>query len=366
MHTRQKTTNRMSLATLVPCVALGHRSHRHRVGLQLMSKLAITAINASIITLAACGGGGDATDSSSVATTPSIASADHAVRVSSASRGGGGGGGGGAVTPVTPMLTLPTAEPAPGVLVYESFGSGAPVLNLSRPTGGKGTARYVFGSPLNTFWVEYPGGKAVQWIGADGGIGIPSWDFWRFSMGYVAENQDAYSLLTAVDPAAFDSGIAGSTWSPAMGSKVPTALVPFTPPAAAYEVWIDGLLNVNFDTTGGYLAVGLTNSAATANNFETVGQVWLSLRCIDSCKSGLQAYELRLNGRTGPLLATATIPFAVKLVQLMLRYDPAAKVLSAGVNGTSLGDFPLTMAAPSYAGIEGYGIVNNFMIRKVP
>ena len=59
--------------------------------------------------------------------------------------------------PVTPMLTLSTTAPAPGVLAFESFGYGgysaAPTLMLSRPTGGKGTARYAFGSPLNTFWV---------------------------------------------------------------------------------------------------------------------------------------------------------------------------------------------------------------------
>lgn len=42
------------------------------------------------------------------------------------------------------------------------------------------------------------------------------------------------------------------------------------------------------------------------------------------------------------------------------------KSLSASVNGTSLGDFPLTLVAPSYAGFEGFGFVNNFMIRHAP
>jgi hypothetical protein len=151
-----------------------------------------------------------------------------------------------------------------------------------------------------------------------------------------------------------------------MGSKIPTALMPFTPPATAYEVWIDGRPNVNLDAANGYIAVGLTNSAATANNFETVGQAWLSLGCVDACRGGLQVVELRLNGRTGPLLARATIPFTSKLNQLLLRYDPVASLLSASVNGASLGVFPLSMAPPSYPGIEGYGIVNNFMIRKAP
>jgi hypothetical protein len=354
MNTSKKSTNCISIATVV---ARPHPLHLRGVGL---CRRTILAIAASVGVLVACGGGSDTTDTA-VAAEPSTASDVRAVRAS-----GGGSGGGGTVTPDTPMLTLSTTAPAAGVLAYESFGSGTPGLNLSRPTGAKGKARYVFGSPLNSFWVEYAGGKAVQWLGADSGAGMPSWDFYRYSMGYVAEDQDPYSLLTPVDPAAFDSGLAGSTWSPAMGSKIPTALVPFTPPASAYEVWIDGLPNANFDAVGGYIAVGLTNSAATSNNFETVGQVWLSLGCVDACRGGLQKYELRLNGRTGPLLATATIAFSSKLNQLLLRYDPVAKVLSASVNGTSLGVFPLDMVAPSYAGIEGYGIVNNFMIRKAP
>jgi hypothetical protein len=132
-----------------------------------------------------------------------------------------------------------------------------------------------------------------------------------------------------------------------MGSKIPTALMPFTPPATAYEVWIDGQPNVNFDTGAHhYIAVGLTNSAATANNFETVGQAWLSLACVDLCRGG-KLFELRLNGRTGPLLASVTASSSNKLSQLLLRYDPVAKVLSASADGTSLGNFPLDMVAPS-------------------
>jgi hypothetical protein len=47
--------------------------------------------------------------------------------------GGGAGGGGGTVTAPNP---LPTAAPAPGILMRESFGPGPDHV---RPAGGQGT-----------------------------------------------------------------------------------------------------------------------------------------------------------------------------------------------------------------------------------
>jgi hypothetical protein len=348
MKTTEKSMSRMSVATVATAVTCRDPSRRRSTGLNVGAVLAAAA---GIVALAACGGGGDDATVTSAATASPTA---HALR----------GGGGGTTQPVTPMLTLSTTAPAPGVLAYESFGYGGYgelALLLSRPTGGKGTARYAFGSPLNAFWVEYAGGKIVQWLGADGGVGIPSWDFYAV-VGLL--DGDSYSLLTPVDPDPVNSGLAGATWSPAMGNKIPTALMPFTPPATAYEVWIDG--RPSLDPVDGYIAVGLTNSAVTANNFESVGQVWLSQRWLVAGRIGLTVCELRLNGRTGPLLATATLPVSSQFSQLLLRYDPVAKVLSASVNGTSLGEFPLALAPSRYAGIEGFGTVNNFMIRNAP
>src|SRR5436305_114395 len=92
-----------------------------------------------------------------------IASPARQASVTSSRQGGtgGGGGGGGGVTTTTPS-PLPTAAPAPGILMRESFGPGP---DLVRPAGGKGTLKPTsLHTTLNGFWVEYPGASATQWI----------------------------------------------------------------------------------------------------------------------------------------------------------------------------------------------------------
>jgi hypothetical protein len=41
------------------------------------------------------------------------------------------------------------------------------------------------------------------------------------------------------------------------------------------------------------------------------------------------------------------------------------KSLSASINGIALGPFAVTLATPKYAGFEGVGILDNFVIRKL-
>ena len=66
-----------------------------------------------------------------------------------------------------------------------------------------------------------------------------------------------------------------------------------------------------------------------------------------------------------PLLASGVID-DMTWNQMLLRYDPRSKLLSASVNGVSLGEFLLDMPAPRYAGFEGVGILDNFVIRNAP
>ena len=68
---------------------------------------------------------------------------------------------------------------------------------------------------------------------------------------------------------------------------------------------------------------------------------------------------------TGALLATGVID-DLTWNQMSIRYDPANHLVSASVNGSMLGEFPLTMVAPRYAGFEGVGVLDNFVIRNVP
>jgi hypothetical protein len=111
------------------------------------------------------------------------------------------------------------------------------------------------------------------------------------------------------------------------------------------------------------VALGLTSSPVTMSNFETVGDVWLSLRKQEVMVNGPLVYELRLNGQTGPLLATGVVD-DMTWNQMVISYDPVAQVMSASLNGVTLGKYPMKLA-PRYAGFEGVGILDNFVIRKL-
>ena len=49
-----------------------------------------------------------------------------------------------------------------------------------------------------------------------------------------------------------------------------------------------------------------------------------------------------------------------------IRYDPQAGLLEARVNGAGIGPFPLALGRPRYAGFEGLGLVDNFVLRMLP
>jgi hypothetical protein len=91
-----------------------------------------------------------------------------------------------------------------------------------------------------------------------------------------------------------------------VANAVPTALVPFAS-NAAYSVSVGGIVSLN--APGGHIAVGLTSSGATANNFASSAQAWLGVRRVSLDWPGNMQLicELRLNGRAGALLATGQI-----------------------------------------------------------
>jgi hypothetical protein len=318
----------------------------NRSNLRFGARLAVAA---GIAALSACGGGGSDGDSAATASAPTA----HALSAA--------GEAGGAALQGNLPATLPTTPPVPGVLVYESFGNGPSAAAQSRPTGTKGLPGVVSGSALDSFWAEYPGSKHAAWITPATGTGGPTWGFATGTLS----TPDSYSIYTALDPEAGVSGFALSPWLPAFGARRPTALLPFDAPATPYEVWIDGI-SLAPEPAGSTLAVGLTRSAAASNNLETSGDAWLSLRKDQAGSFVPFSYELRLDGRSGPLLASGSLPAGSGFNQLRLRYDPVGRRLSASVNGVSLGDFPVALASPRYAGFEGYGAVNNFMVRSAP
>lgn len=275
--------------------------------------------------------------------------------------GGSGGGGGGTTTTTAPAVSiLPTTAPAPDVIMRESFGVGA--LQM-RPTGGKGTAKaYGVYTAISGFWIEYPGSKNTAWLAPS----EPA-QTWRVCTVGPSDPYEMPSPLQVpptgiTDP---DYGVDGCLFANSVDPTTdrPTALMPFTAPATPYQISIDAWAFPNPVDPATYLGFGLTTSGALDSNLETSAGVWLVLRVGTYGTS--QTYELRVNGMTGPVLASGTMSFDT-LTRLVLRYDPAAKMVSASVNEVELGVFPEAIATPKFIGIEGTGFVNNFVVRQLP
>jgi len=263
-----------------------------------------------------------------------------------------GGGGGTTPTPSpTPVQTnpLPQTPPAPDVIYRESFGAA----DLYRPTGSKGNFKDTYVStPLNSFWIEYPGSKNTVWIAPAEG------QTWRLC----AASENPYEMYSPIQMTLgnYGNGCVASKWTD-NPTQNPTALMPFTAPATAYEVSFNGY---PAPIAGKYLALGLTDSSVTYSNLAVSGKIVLVLKPALSGNYTL-LYELRAGGLNGTLLAAGET-YSGGWNQMKLRYDPVNKTLGADVNGTELGTFSLDLGSPRYAAFEGVGIGDNFVIRKLP
>lgn len=305
--------------------------------------LAGTAMAALIV--AACGGGSDVTTDRSVQIN---ASRERILKGGTCTGSCTGGGG----TPVPAAVNpLPTTAPAPDVLVYEGFGEGPEFM---RPKGGKGEMRSAFiHTSIGGFWAEYLGSKNNSWITDNGD------QAWKFAAvgGYL----DPARYASPLENDSIGWGVAFSEWFDLNGIvNSPTALLPFTS-TAPYAVEASGYPVI---LPGGYVGVGLTGSGATLNNFATVGQVWLGIREEVPMTSGALRYELRVNGMSGPLLASG-LTSNVTYNRMIVRYDPVAKTVGGSINGVDLGTHAVDMPAPRYAGFEGVGLIDSFVIRRL-
>jgi hypothetical protein len=268
--------------------------------------------------------------------------------------GGNGGGNGGGGTPApTPVPTpipnpLPATAPEPGVILRDSFG----MADLYRPTDGKGAEKETYAhTPINTFWIEYPGSKDTQWLAPTESEG----QTWRFC-GASTNPYEMFSPLQVT----YSNGCAASEWFDAVPQN-PSALMPFKQPAAAYEMTLNGW---PAPIPGKYLALGLTSVAADYSTLENSGSIILVLKPAPPYMNYTILYELRAGGLNGALLASGET-FFDGWNQMRLRYDPVAKTVSASVNGTEMGPFPQTITAPKYAGFEGVAIADNFVVRTL-
>ena len=297
-----------------------------------MSRLRPSALTllAVVATLAACS---DAT----APTTP--------LAPASIARSGGSGGGGG--TTVDPYSILPTTPPAPDILLRESFGAGPTV---QRPASGKGTLKDSYAhTPIQGFWVEYPGAKGTQWIAP------PEGQTWRFCGG----SDNAYELPSPLQQPY--GGCVASEWTDAP-TTYPTALMPITValPSEGYEFSMEGY---PAPIDGGYIAIGFTSSGATYGNLTASGSLWL--RVTDPSRFGYPLHwELRTGSlASGQLLATGDFGFA-GWNHMGLRYSPAASTVTLTFADSVVGTFPVTMAPPKYLAFEGVGILDNAVLRR--
>lgn len=300
-------------------------------------RAAIAALTLGLL-LSACGGGGEGT-----ADSPALANAGRAHILK-----GGGGGGGTTPPPPTSTSPLPTTPPAPDILVRESFGPGPDYV---RPKGGKGELRSSnLHETIGGFWVEYPGSKNTAWITPDGD------QTWKFASvgGYL----DPYELPSPLQPDEYTQGVAFSEWFDAV-TQYPSALLPITPPSTPWAVSIEGYPSV---IPGAYIALGLTNSGAVLSNLTTVAQTALILRFDTPYNCCAMRYELRIRGAV--VAAGATDDLTYNRLELVV--EPATGMLSASVNGVAIGRFPANLGVPRYAGFEGVGMVDNFVLRQLP
>lgn len=228
----------------------------------------------------------------------------------------------------------------------ESFG----LAELLRPTGGKGTCKDTYlHTPIQGFWMEYPGSKDTAWLAPSEG---QTWRFCAWS--------NPLEMPSPIQAMLGTEGCVASEWFDTPVVDIPTALMPFRAPATAYEVSINGY---PAPLPNGYVGIGLTGSSLLYSNLETSASVWLLLRPNTVFDGTTVIYELRVNGMNGPVLATGeTISYGYN--ELALSYDPVNQTITGNVNGIDLGAYTQSIPTPKYIGFEGIGILDNFVVRS--
>lgn len=251
----------------------------------------------------------------------------------------------------TAISPLPQFPPSADIILRDSFGEGPEFL---RPASGKGTLRNTsLGVSIGGFWLEYPGIKDNRWIAPDSG------DTWR----YCGTGPNPYELPSPLQTVfGFEQNTILCTILNAQNSSTirPAALIPVPSNLTApYELEVDGTY---WNVTNTYFAVGLTSSGASTNNLSTGGNIILVLK--PNADGFSMQYEFRLGGFNGQLLASGTSDDFF-FNQIKIRYNPQNRSVGASLNGVDLGTFATNVAPPRYAGFEGNGYADNFVIKRL-
>lgn len=251
----------------------------------------------------------------------------------------------------TAIAPLPQFPPTPDVVLRDSFGEGP---EAKRPASGKGTLKDTYlGASMGGFWLEYPGIKTNRWIMPDSG------DTWRFC----ATATNPYEMPSPLQTIfGYESNtILCTILNAQINSTIrPAALMPLPSNLnAPYELEVDGTY---WNVPNAYLAVGLTNSGATTNNLSTGGNIVLVLK--SNADGSYMDYEFRLGGFNGQLLASGFTD-DMFFNQIKIRYNPQNRSVGASLNGIDLGTFATNVAPPRYAGFEGNGYADNFVVKRM-
>ena len=257
--------------------------------------------------------------------------------------GGGDGGGGGAPAP---------SNVVPGqIIMRESFGMGA---NLARPSGGNGALKPVgVATDISSFWAELPGNNTEVWA-APSGKQVQSWAF------------SSSSVNPKEAPSPLDNPFnSNGTMTVGSGTTNPAALLPFAPPAIAYEASMDVVQQPRL--TNDWVGIGFTSSNAVTHNLESSGQAWMLMKLTDAQVDGYHVtVELHTNGMSGQSVSMNTLLMGFDTMSV--RYDPVAKTVTGLFNGVSIGAIPYAASGVNHVGFEaaapiGIITVDNFIVK---
>lgn len=211
----------------------------------------------------------------------------------------------------------------------------------------------------NRFWVEWPGSKDRAWIT---NAGEASWKFTQGSNG--GPNPNPYELPSPLEVDLGYGVIAGQVFSDVSDGTsggLPTALLPVAWPTGGWSLSVEGWLWNNLATS--YLGIGVTDSGATLSNLSGPARVALLMRPVDGGQA--LGWELWTGGATRTLVASGPM-LDDGFNRLQLTYDETRQLLTVVVNGITVGAYPMNLGRPRYAAFEGVGMVDNFVIRKLP
>ena len=233
------------------------------------------------------------------------------------------------------VATVPAA-----VILQDSFGgldtalrqdaAGNPVLiDSNRPE-------------LAGIRAETPGNAAAVWT-APGGQKVKTWAF-SFS------TPDPFEPPSPLETPPVNGS---ATWQDTVNTGG-DALLPFSPPATAYQVSLDAVSG----SSG--IAIGFSSSEVVlTNNFASFGEVWLSL------DGGFQGdtvpWTLHTHGTTGPTVSGTTKLQGYN--PLVLAYDPVNHTVRGTVNGQDTPVLSYTAVGIHAVAFEGSGTVDSFIVQ---